>query len=185
MGFVALVTVCVVPVVSHCSLARSLFLRLLRQSLEPRRKAFSPPFSRILERDGVDHASVELLVLLRRVVMPGAGARHQLDLFAVTFGHVSALRLNAFAARANVSQHLLDAVLVDDAHALVGDAQAYPALLGFQPETLALQVRQKTAAGLVVGVRNVVSGLRALPSDLTYLGHCYKSLIFQQVAHGL
>jgi hypothetical protein len=51
------------------------------------------------------------------------------------------------------------------------DAQAYPATLGFEPKALVLQIRQKTAPRSVIGMRNVISALRALPSDLTYPGH--------------
>ena len=36
---------------------------------------------------------------------------------------------------------------------------------------LALQIGQEAAASLVMGVRNVVSALRALPRHLANLGH--------------
>src|SRR5580765_2552972 len=64
------------------------------------------------------------------------------------------------AAFAQVLQHDVDALLVDDTHARVGDAQPDPALLAFHPETTVLQVGVETALGLVVGVGHVVPDLR-------------------------
>ena len=74
-------------------------------------------------------------------------------------------------------------MLVDDANALVRDTQSHIALLGFQPETLALQIRQKAATRLIVCVRNVVAAHRAFPGHLANLGHWLKSLILQKVTH--
>src|SRR5258708_27578468 len=68
------------------------------------------------------------------------------------------LRLD-LAALAQLFEHRLDALLVDDAHAGVGNAQPHPALLAFHPEAAVLQVRIEPAYGLVVGVGDVVSHL--------------------------
>ena len=135
---------------------------------------------------GLQLFRMELLVFLNCVVVPRAGARYKLDLFAVSFGHFLILRrLGALSLCLYVGKNLLDAVLVDDAHAAMRHTQAYPAFLGFQPKTLVLQVGQKTATRPVICVRNVISGLWALAGDLTYLGHLLKSLILLKVAHGL
>ncbi|VUX54893.1 conserved protein of unknown function [uncultured Woeseiaceae bacterium] len=62
-------------------------------------------------------------------------------------------------------------MLVDDAEALVGHAQPNIAFLGFDPEALELQVRQKAPTRSVVGMGNIIAALRALPCDLADLGH--------------
>jgi len=62
-------------------------------------------------------------------------------------------------------------MLIDDAQAFVGNAQPNVALLGFDPESLELQVRQKAPTSFVVGMGNVVAALRTLPGDLADLGH--------------
>jgi len=72
---------------------------------------------------------------------------------------------------AQVCQHFVDAVLVDDSKSLVSDAQADVTLLGLDPESLVLQVRQKPAPRFVVGMGNVVAALRALPGNLADLRH--------------
>ena len=53
----------------------------------------------------------------------------------------------------------------------MGHAQPNIALLGFDPESLVLQVRQKAPTGLVMGMGYVVAALRALPGDLADLRH--------------
>ena len=62
-------------------------------------------------------------------------------------------------------------LLVDDAQALVRNAQAHETLLGLEPEALVLQVRQEAAARLIVGVGDVISGLRTFPGHLAHSGH--------------
>src|SRR5450631_506723 len=81
-----------------------------------------------------------------------------------------ALRLQ-FALGVQVCQHGLDAKLVDRAQGGIGDAQADPALLVFEPETAVLQVRQETTLGLVVRVRDAIANHRALLRDDTYARH--------------
>jgi len=80
-------------------------------------------------------------------------------------------RLNSLTLLTHVRDDFIKAMLVDDAHALVRNAQANPAILGLEPTTLAVQVWQKPTARLVMGVRNVISALRTLSRDLTDLGH--------------
>src|SRR5690606_3769553 len=107
-------------------------------------------------------------VLRRRVVMAGSGRRHQADL--LTHSGASS-RLDLLATRPQVRDDLLDAKLVDDAHALRRHAQLHEALLALEPETLRVQIRQKTSPGLVVGVGDVVARRRALPGHLTDSRH--------------
>ena len=104
---------------------------------------------------GLQLLGVEFLVLGRRVVVARAGARYELDLVAISFCHgFSPLRLDVRTGGAQVGDDLLDAVLVDDAHALVRNTQAHPALLGFEPESLVLQVGQEATTSLVMCVGN-------------------------------
>src|SRR5690606_37734769 len=46
-----------------------------------------------------------------------------------------------------------------------------PAVLAGDPEAALMQVRHEAAAGLVHGMRDVVSGRRTLGGDLAYTGH--------------
>jgi hypothetical protein len=108
---------------------------------------------------------VQAFVLARGVEVAGTGA----VLWALTL-------------RAQVGEYFVDAVLVDDAQTLVGHAQPNVALLGFDPETLGLQVRQEPPAGFVMGMGNVIAALRAFPCDLADLRHGVKFLILRKVA---
>src|ERR1700733_10490459 len=76
-----------------------------------------------------------------------------------------------FAACAQVGEHGVDAVLVDQAQAGVRNAQTHPTIFAFNPETAVLQVRKKTTLGLVVRVGNVVAAHRRFPSYLAYACH--------------
>src|SRR5690606_32360490 len=76
-----------------------------------------------------------------------------------------------FAALAQVGQDGVDAVLVDRAQALGGNAQLHPAVLGGNPEAALMEIGQETAAGLVHRVRDVVAGRRTLAGDLADSGH--------------
>src|SRR5260221_174683 len=80
------------------------------------------------------------------------------------------LRLD-LAALAQLLEHRLDALLVDDAHAGIGNAQPHPALFAFHPEATVLQVRIEPAYGLVVGVGDVVSHLGLLACYLADARH--------------
>src|SRR5678815_1290815 len=78
---------------------------------------------------------------------------------------------DSHALRAQLTDNRLDALLFDRAQTIAGDAQADPALLALEPETLRVQVRQETPALLVVGVRDVVAGQGSLAGDLTDFRH--------------
>src|SRR4051812_44845985 len=62
-----------------------------------------------------------------------------------------------FAAGAHVREHHVDALLVDEAQAGVGEAHLHPAVLAIDEEAAVLQVGQVAALGLVVGVGHMVS----------------------------
>ncbi len=79
--------------------------------------------------------------------------------------------LELFAASAQLGQHYINTTLVDDTHALGRNAQTHETLLGFNPETMVLQVRQKTTTGFVVRVGDVVPHSRTLTGHLTDSRH--------------
>src|SRR5689334_9586598 len=77
--------------------------------------------------------------------------------------------LHAFGAQ--LGNDHVDALLLDGAQRIRGDAQAHPALLALEPEPLRMQVRQEAATLLVVGVRDAISGGRPFAGDFTDAGH--------------
>jgi hypothetical protein len=97
---------------------------------------------------------MQALVLGHCVVVARSGTGDEFDF--VTHGGLLR-RLNALTVGSEVSNNLLDTVLVNDSEALVRDAQAYETLLGFKPKTLVLQVRQKATSSFIVCVRNVIA----------------------------
>ena len=78
-----------------------------------------------------------------------------------------------FAACAEIGEHGIDAVLVDGAQGIGGDAELHPAVLGSHPEAAFVEIGHEAAAGLVVGVRDVVAALHALAGHLAFAGHTY------------
>ena len=75
------------------------------------------------------------------------------------------------AALAHVGDNRVDAVFINDAHALGGKAQLYPSILGFDPELMRMQVGQKASSRPVVGMRHIVSANRFFTCYLTDPGH--------------
>src|SRR5215469_12185972 len=75
------------------------------------------------------------------------------------------------ALDAQLGDDLVDALLLDGAHAARRQTQRHPALLRLHPEALRMQVRQEAAALLVVGVRDAVTDGRLLAGDLADAGH--------------
>src|SRR6478752_2702150 len=75
------------------------------------------------------------------------------------------------ATGAQLRQDRVDAVLVDGAQRVRGNLQLDPAVFAGDPETTLVQVGQEAAAGLVVGVRDVVTRLHALAGNLADAGH--------------
>src|SRR5690606_6698806 len=90
-----------------------------------------------------------------------------------------------FAALAQVGQDGVDAVLVDRAQALGGNAQLHPAVLGSNPEAALVEVGHETAAGLVHRMRDVVAARRALAGDLADSGHKTPQWVADRSAWGL
>src|SRR2546429_9801323 len=84
---------------------------------------------------------------------------------------VAPMRLELVALGAQLGEDLVDAALLDGAHAAGGQPQAHPALLRLDPETLRVQVGQKPPALLVVGVGDSVPHPRLLAGDLANAGH--------------
>ncbi len=69
---------------------------------------------------GLQLFRVEFLVLRDGVVVSRAGARHMFDFFSVALGHLLMLRrLKALSPCTQIGKDFLDAMLVNDAHALV------------------------------------------------------------------
>src|SRR5690606_34214885 len=77
------------------------------------------------------------------------------------------------AAGTQVGQNGIDALLVDGAQGSGGNTQLHPTVLRSHPEAALVQVGEETAAGLVVGVRDVVAGLHALAGNLANAGHTH------------
>jgi hypothetical protein len=71
------------------------------------------------------------------------------------------------AASTELFQNRLDATLIDNTHPLGGHAQRNETLLGLNPETMVVQVRQEAALGAILGVRNIVTGCGPLTRNLT------------------
>src|ERR1700752_1687819 len=88
------------------------------------------------------------------------------------------------APRAQLGDDLVEALLLDGAHAAGGQAQRDPALLGLEPEALRVQVRQEAAPPLVVGVGDAVTDSRLLAGDFADAGHTC-NLERNQVLRGL
>jgi hypothetical protein len=105
-----------------------------------------------------------------------ARAGLEFDFFTCAFGHDRyPLRELDFAARAQVCEHSVDAVFVNQANCRCGHAQANPTIFRFDPETTRLQVRHEATTRLVVGVGNVVSRHGAFASHGT--DFCHKTPI--------
>src|SRR5205085_12465234 len=78
---------------------------------------------------------------------------------------------DVLAARAQLGEHDVDALLVDRAEPRVREAEAHPAVLAFDPEAPALQVGQEPPTRLVVRVGDVMARHGGLSGDLTDSSH--------------
>jgi len=56
-----------------------------------------------------------------------------------------------------VSENIRDTVLDDDHEAFMRDAQTYETLLGVEPNSLELQIRQEAATSFIMCVRNIIA----------------------------
>jgi hypothetical protein len=70
------------------------------------------------------------------IKMAGTGTGNQSDFIAHPIPS-----LYFFAAFTHIGKHGIDAHLVDDTHAIAGDAQAHPAIFTFDPEPVVMKVR--------------------------------------------
>jgi hypothetical protein len=111
------------------------------------------------------------LVLVGRVEMTGTSTGVQTNFIT----HDFCSRLNFYAVGANVNQYGIDATFVNNTHTFSGNAQSDEAFLCLNPETVSMQVGQKTTLGVVFCVRNIVTSDWAFAGHLTYLGHCFAS----------
>lgn len=97
----------------------------------------------MLAGDGIEFADLHFFrhgffVFAGGVEMAGTGARFQFDFIA--FACHGRFSLKLFAAGAQVSEHGVDAVFVDDAQAGVAQAHAHPAVFALNPELAILQI---------------------------------------------
>src|SRR5579859_1059761 len=101
--------------------------------------------------------------------MSGSGGRFQLDLLS----HVAlpAEWLELVATGTQFGQNDVDTLLVDRAQTGIADSHVHPAVFALDPEATVLQVGQKTALGLVVGVGDAVPDHRLLAGYFTYSRH--------------
>ena len=109
------------------------------------------------------------LVLVGGVEVTRSFRGNQADLVAL--GRHGRDSLDLFATGTEVGEDGVDAVLVDGAQGVGGNAQLDPALLAGDPEPALVQVRQPAAAGSVVGVGNIVAHLPALAGQLADARH--------------
>jgi len=79
--------------------------------------------------------------------------------------------LNLDALGPQIRYHNVDAALFDGAQAARGNAQADESLLGFQPESVAVQIGQEAAALAIVRVRNRITRNGAFARDLADSRH--------------
>src|ERR1700730_5910510 len=122
---------------------------------------------------------VQALVLGGHVEVAGSGRGQQLDLLAHG-GSCLAASLELVPLGAQLGDDLVDAPLLDGAHAAGGQPQSHPALFRLDPEALRVQVGQKAPTRLVVGVGDSVPDTRLLASDFANAGH---TLTLMRVPH--
>ncbi|CEE82956.1 conserved hypothetical protein [Xanthomonas citri pv. citri] len=84
---------------------------------------------------------------------------------------MTAYSSDLFAARTQLFQNGIDAVLVDGAQCMRGNTELHPAVFAGNPEATLVQVGQEAATGSVVCVGDVVTRLHTLAGHLAYAGH--------------
>jgi len=135
----------------------------------------------VLANDGIVLLEFELigripLVFVGRVVVTRASAGDELDFVSHAYdlnlmARLERALLDLDPAGAHVRQHGLDAVLVDQTHALCRHLQANEPLLALHPESVEVQVRHEAPSRRVPGVGSIVPAHRALARHLTNLRH--------------
>jgi len=86
-------------------------------------------------------AGLIALVLGRGIKMTRTGTGIQPDLVATCFSHGTFSLHTFLAAGTHLRKHLVDALLVDDAHRVGGYPKTHPTLLTLHPETMIMEVR--------------------------------------------
>jgi hypothetical protein len=84
-------------------------------------------------------------------------------------------------ASAHICEHRINTIFVDQTQGGAADTQTNPAVFAFNPETAILQIREKTAFGFVVGVRNIVPNHRAFARYFAYTCHDVHFFLFQNL----
>jgi len=79
--------------------------------------------------------------------------------------------LYLYAAAADVREHIIDTLLVDDPQTIIADTQTHPAVFTLDPEPAILQIGQETTFGFIVRMGNLVADHRLLPGYLTNSRH--------------
>ena len=92
-----------------------------------------------------------------------------------------ALQLHALGAK--LGEDGVDALLLNRAQAVGRQAQRNPTLLGLDPETLYVQIRQEAATLLVVRVGDAVTNGRPLAGDLADAGHTKQPREFKDLGY--
>jgi hypothetical protein len=110
---------------------------------------------------------MQALVLRDHVEVARIGGRQEFDFFA----HGRELPLNLHALGTQIGEHDIDAVFLDRAQTTRGDTQADPALLGFDPKALRVQIGEEATTLLVVGVGDAVTDRNTLASDFADTAH--------------
>ncbi|CDQ09609.1 conserved protein of unknown function [Acidithiobacillus ferrivorans] len=81
-----------------------------------------------------------------------------------------------FAGGAQLSQNDVNPFLVNGPDTLRAYPHTHPAGFALHPETVVLQIRQETTAGLIVGVGDIIPRHGLLACHLAYSGHLVISL---------
>ena len=131
-----------------------------------------------IELDDFDLFRRSPLVFGRSIEMTGTRGGFQFDFFSACFSHNKNLSkkepkigLDFFAASAKIGENGIDTELVDDTQAGIGDAKRNPAVFGLDEEAAVMQIGHKAPFGLVIGMRNRITGHGFFTCDLANASH--------------
>ena len=131
-----------------------------------------------IELDDFDLFRRRPLVFGRSIKMTGTRSGFQLDFFSACFSHNKNLSkkeptkgLDLFTASAEIGQNGLDTELVDDTQTGIGNAKRNPAVFGLDEKAAVMQIGHKAPSGLVIGMRNRITGHGFLAGDLANTSH--------------
>lgn len=106
------------------------------------------------------------LIFCRCVEVTGPRGGNQSNFFS--YGRHSQLLSDPFAFGAHIRQDLVYPKFIDNSQPLVTDPQFHPAVFAVDPETPGVEIGQKPAPGLVMGVGNIIPRKRFFPGNLAY-----------------